>query len=40
MTNIELNKEQVEELKVFYKIELEKSLRRANEIKAILDKQL
>jgi len=38
MTNIELTKEQVEELKVFYKIELEKSLKRTNEIKAILDK--
>jgi hypothetical protein len=38
MTTIELTKEQVEELKSFYKIELEKSLNRTNEIKAILYK--
>lgn len=38
MRSIELTKEQVEELKGFYKLELEKSFKRTNEIIAILDK--
>jgi hypothetical protein len=38
MTTIDLTKEQVEELKSFYKLELEKSFNRTNEILGILNK--
>jgi hypothetical protein len=38
MTTIDLTKEQVEELKSFYKLELEKSFKRTTEILGILNK--
>ena len=38
MTSIDLTTEQVEELKSYYKLELERSFKRTNEIIAILDK--
>ena len=38
MTTIDLTKEQVEELKSFYKLELEKSFKRTTEILSILNK--